>query len=145
MWRTGVSSNATFYGTFRPRLGSLVGLRHIITPSASFAFSPATTAGDRFHDFGGFGVSGGKQAFMSFGLDQRLQAKVRHGDRFSVLDNLLLLVVRGSYNFLWKEQRQPHPLSSLGWSLQLQPPGVLNGTSTSRVRSGTSTTTWAST
>ena len=127
VWRTGVSSNATFYGTFRPRLGSLVGLRHIVTPSASFAFSPATTAGDRFHDFGGFGVSGGKQAFMSFGLDQRLQAKVRHGDRFSVLDNLLLLVVRGSYNFLWKEQRQPHPLSSLGWSLQLQPPGVLNG------------------
>src|SRR5207244_10928567 len=58
VWRTGVSSNATFYGTFRPRLGSLVGLRHIVTPSASFAFSPATTAGDRFHDFGGSACRG---------------------------------------------------------------------------------------
>jgi hypothetical protein len=34
--------------------------------------------------------------------------------------------VRGAYNFLWKEQRQKHPLSTLGWALLLQPPGVVN-------------------
>jgi len=129
VWRAGVSSNATFYGTFRPRLGSLVGLRHIVTPTASFAYSPESKAGNRFNDFGGFGVSSGKQTALIFGVDQRLQAKVRRGDKLSVLDNLLLLAVRGSYNFLWKEQRQAHPLSNLGWSLQIQPPGVFNASS----------------
>src|SRR2546427_8898028 len=80
----------------------------------------------RFSNFGGFGVSGFKQTNMSFGLDQRLQAKLKRGDKLMVLDNLLSLGVRGSYNFLWREQRAPHPLSNLGWSLFLQPPGVVN-------------------
>jgi hypothetical protein len=124
----GVSSNATFYGTFRPHWGPVVGVRHILTPSVSFAFSPQTQS--RFNDFGGFGVATGKQAAMVFGLDQRLQAKVRRGDKLAVLDNLLLLSVRGSYNFLWEEQHQQHPLSNLGWTLQIQPPGVLNGSAT---------------
>ena len=129
-WRAGVSTNTTLYGTFRTRMGSVVGLRHIITPTASFFYSPELhTPSSRFNDFGGFGVSGGKQAGMVFGLDQRLQAKMKRGDKLQVLDNLLLLVVRGSYNFLWKEQKQAHPLSNLGWSLQLQPPGVLNASS----------------
>jgi len=126
-WRAGVSTNTTLYGTFRTHLGPVTGLRHIITPSANFFYSPeGRNLTNRFNDFGGFGVSSGKSAGMSFGLDQRVQAKMQRGDKLQVLDNLLLLSVRGSYNFLWKEQRQLHPLSNLGWSLQLQPPGVLS-------------------
>jgi hypothetical protein len=98
----------------------------VVTPSASYSFSPPAGR-DRFNDFGGFAVGGSKQSFLNFGLDQRLQAKLRQGDKITVLDNLLLLGVRGSYNFLWREQRLKHPLSNLGWSLLLQPPGVLNG------------------
>jgi hypothetical protein len=127
-WRAGVATNTTLYGTFRTRLGPVQGIRHIITPSASFFFSPeGKNLTNRFNDFGGFGVSSGKQAAVTFGLDQRLQAKVMRGDKLQILDNLLLLAVRGTYNFLWKEQRQAHPLSTLGWSMQLQPPGVLSG------------------
>jgi hypothetical protein len=130
VWRAGVSTNTTLYGTFRTKLGPVVGLRHIITPSASFFISPeAKSLNNRFNDFGGFGVSSGKQASMVFGLDQRVQAKMKRGDKLQVLDNLLLLSVRGAYNFLWKEQHQAHPLSNLGWSLQLQPPGVLSASS----------------
>ena len=65
VWRAGATANTTLYGTFRPRLGQLVGLRHIVTPSATFAFSPATSAGNRFNDFGGFGVSGGKLPYTA--------------------------------------------------------------------------------
>jgi lipopolysaccharide assembly outer membrane protein LptD (OstA) len=138
VWRSGVTTSATFYGTFRPRLGPLIGLRHVVTPSVSYSYSPEFTnlsftdargfRVSRFNSFGGFGVSGFKQSFMSFGLDQRLQVKLKHGDKIERLDNLISFSTRGSYNYLWREQRQKHGLSTLGSSLFLQPPGLLNAT-----------------
>jgi lipopolysaccharide assembly outer membrane protein LptD (OstA) len=136
VWSSGVNTGATFYGTFRPHVGPLVGLRHVVSPGLSFGYSPEFkqltfvdpngVVRPRFSSFGGFGVSGFRQASMSFGLDQRLQAKVRQGDKVAVLDNLLSMSLRGSYNFLWREQHARHPLSNLSGSLFLQPPGVAN-------------------
>ncbi len=136
VWSSGVTTSASFYGTFRRRIGPLVGIRHVVTPSASYSYSPEFESltfvnangqrQQRFDSFGGFGVSGFKQSFMSFGLDQRLQVKLQHGERVQRLDNLVSFSTRGSYNFLWKEQQQLHPLSTLGSSLFLQPPGVFN-------------------
>jgi lipopolysaccharide assembly outer membrane protein LptD (OstA) len=40
-WRTGVSANTNFYGTFYPRVGPLRALRHTMTPSASYSLTPA--------------------------------------------------------------------------------------------------------
>ena len=38
---TGVSANTNFYGTFGPRIGALRGIRHTITPSATYSYTPA--------------------------------------------------------------------------------------------------------
>jgi hypothetical protein len=62
---------------------------------------------------------------MNFGLDQRLQVKWRRGERIDRLDNLLSLSIGGSYNFLYREQGQVHPLSTLGSTFRVQPPGML--------------------
>jgi lipopolysaccharide assembly outer membrane protein LptD (OstA) len=38
---TGVSANTNVYGTFAPRIGPLRGIRHTITPSVSYSYTPA--------------------------------------------------------------------------------------------------------
>ena len=40
VWRAGVSANTAVYGTFTPGLGPLRAIRHVITPTVSFAFQP---------------------------------------------------------------------------------------------------------
>ena len=130
-WSAGVSTSTTFYGLFRPTWGPITGIRHVVFPNASFSYSPEI-AGHRFTDasgvtrsrftsVGGIGVSSFKQAFLSFGLDQRLQVKLKQGDKVQRLDNLMSLSLRSSYNLLWREQRQRHPLSPISASMQIQP------------------------
>ena len=135
-WSSALTTSATFYGTFEPHLGALRGLRHVLFPSASFTYSPEfphlifrDSLGilrSRFRDFAGIGVSGFKQFRMNFGLDQRLQAKLVHGERVDKLDNLLSWNLGGSYDFLYREEGLLHPLSMIGSNVLLQPPGVLN-------------------
>lgn len=137
VWNAGVGTSATFYGTFHPPIPGLVGLRHVLFPSVSLNYSPefpnltfrdpADTTGalrERFRGFGGIGVSGFKNARMNFSLDQRFQVKVKQGEKITRLDNLFSWTTSGSYNFLWKEQNQKHPLSPIGSSMRFQPPGV---------------------
>jgi lipopolysaccharide assembly outer membrane protein LptD (OstA) len=69
-------------------------------------------------------VSGFEQSNLSFSLSQRFQAKLQHGERVERLDNLLAWDMSGSYNFIYKQQGLAHPLSSIGSSVRLQPPGL---------------------
>ncbi len=137
-WSSGLTASSTFYGTFLPRWGAVEGIRHVVFPSASFSYSPDFPnliytdefggRRSRFSNFGGIGVSGFKSASMSFALDQRFQVKLRHGQDVQRLDNLLSWSTSGSYNFLWKERGLEHPLSTIGSSIRIQPPRLLNVT-----------------
>jgi hypothetical protein len=135
-WNAGASMSSSFYGSFHPHLGVLTGLRHVVVPSVGITYSPEfsgltfTDASgiqrNRFQPFDGMSISGFKSAQLSFGLDQRLQAKLKRGDQIQRLDNLLSMFSSASYNLLWREQGQQHPLSPISSSLLLQPPGVVN-------------------
>ena len=135
-WSSSVTSSATFYGNFRPRLGSIVGLRHVLFPSVSFNYSPdfpnltyVDAQGirrSRFNSFGGFGVSGFKNASMTMSLDQRLQVKLKRGDQVQRLDNLLSWGTSATYNFLYRERGLAHPLSQISSNIFVQPPRYLN-------------------
>lgn len=135
-WSASLTTSTTFYGGFRPHLGPLVGLRHVVFPSASLQYSPefrqltyVDSNGirqNRFQGFSGIGVSGFKNARLSFSLDQRLQAKLKRGDAVQRLDNLLSWSLSGAYNFLWREQFLKHPLSTINSTMRLQPPGLLS-------------------
>jgi len=135
-WSASVTSSTSLYGSFHAHLGPLVGLRHVVFPNLSFSYSPefrgltfVDASGirrDRFEGFGGIGVSGFKNARMNFALGQRLQAKLKHGDAINHLDNLLAWDMGGSYNFLWREQLEKHPLSTINSAMRLQPPGLLS-------------------
>jgi lipopolysaccharide export system protein LptA len=135
-WSGSLTASTTMYGGFRPHLGPVIGLRHVVFPSVSIAYSPefeqltyVDSAGvrrSRFQGFGGIGISGFKSARMNFSLDQRLQMKLKKGEAVQRLDNFLSWNVNGSYNLLWREQRALHPLSTLSSTMRLQPPGVVN-------------------
>lgn len=136
VWSSQLSMSSTFYGTFKPPIPKLVGLRHVIAPALSFSYSPdfsglqyTDTAGvrrNRFNGFGGISISGFKSANMNFSLDQRFQVKLKDHDQVTRLDNLLSMTTSGSYNFLYQEAHQKHGLSALFTNIRLQPPGLLS-------------------
>jgi hypothetical protein len=80
----------------------------------------------RFRNFDGIGISGSRSARLNFALDQRLQLKFRRGDVVQRLDNLMSWNISGAYNFLWREQRQAHPLSTLSSTIRIQPPRLVS-------------------
>jgi len=135
VWSGALTASSTFYGTFNTRLGPLVGLRHVVVPSATFNFSPEfkgltyiDSTGQqvsRFENFDGIGVSGVRSQFLSFGLSQRLQAKVKRPQGVEHLDNLLQWNIAGTYDYLYKDHGLTHALSPLSQSVLLQPPGLL--------------------
>jgi lipopolysaccharide assembly outer membrane protein LptD (OstA) len=132
-WAGQLGVSTTYYGTFKPPIPHLAGLRHVIFPSLGFNFSPdfpslqfrdsTGVLRNRFNGFGGIGISGAKNASMNFSLDQRFQVKIKNGDKITRLDNLLGWTTSGSYDFLWREHHLPHGLSPLGTQMTLQPPG----------------------
>jgi hypothetical protein len=118
----------------------MLGFRHIVTPSASFVYSPefpsltytdsAGVVRPRFHSFGGIGVSGYETAAMQFGIDQRFQLKLKDGEGVRRLDNLLAWTTSSSYDFLWSKRQVAgtHPLGPIQSTVLLQPPGFASGT-----------------
>ena len=137
VWSASATTGATYYGTFHTHIGSLIGLRHVITPTVTYNFSPefeGLTMKDslgrtvsRFENFDGIGLSGIKNSTMAFTLLQRLQAKLQHREGIERLDNLLSWSVGGAYDFLYKEHFLAHPLTPLASAVLIQPPGLLNG------------------
>jgi hypothetical protein len=81
---------------------------------------------NRFNSFGGIGISGFENATMSFVLDQRIQAKLRHGDQIQRLDNLLTWTTAASSDLLWREHGAKHPFSPITSGVFLQPPGAVS-------------------
>jgi hypothetical protein len=135
-WSAAVSSSASLYGTFRHKIGPITGIRHVLVPSATFVYSPEFghlfyfdslgVRRPRFNNFGSIAVSGFRRERLDFGLDQRLQLRLGSGDKLKKLDNLASLQLGSSYNFLYKEQGQPHPLSPFGANLFIQPPSNMS-------------------
>ncbi|HET6349782.1 MAG TPA: putative LPS assembly protein LptD [Candidatus Krumholzibacteria bacterium] len=46
-WSMGASANTNFYGTFYPHVGRLRGIRHAVTPSVAYSFTPARSSSPR--------------------------------------------------------------------------------------------------
>ena len=136
VWSSAVTMSTTFYGAFRPRILGIEGLRHVVSPSVSLSYSPefpglsyVDSSGvrlSRFNSFSGVGISGFRQSYLNFSLDQRLQAKLKRGGNVTRLDNLLSWTTAGSYDFLYREHGRAHPLSSLSSGVLVQPPSYMN-------------------
>ncbi len=114
-----VSANTVLYGMFRPRLGSLVGIRHVMTPTVSFSWQPKFSRKDEYLSYTGRGGSGAERKSMSFNLNNLVQAKTRslkNGEPVEKKLDLFNLNFSSGYNFVADQ----HKLSVLSTSLRSQ-------------------------
>ncbi len=112
----GVSSNTNLYGTFPVNLMGLMALRHVMSPSVSFGWSPAITKNNLVRNYTGRGGGGGAQKRVSFGLQNLFQAKVKKGETEKKID-LLQVSSSLSYNFEATERKFSNLSTSLSSTL----------------------------
>ena len=130
VWSAGVGVNTAIFGTFHTSLGPLRAIRHVVTPSVSFAYQPQNTsllyrdpAGivrSRFDGVTGISLAGGEAKRIDFSLRNDVHAKWGGAANPKVLNNLILLDSRGSYNIL-ASKGGAKPLSDISTSLQIKP------------------------
>ncbi|MCP4703957.1 MAG: LPS assembly protein LptD [candidate division Zixibacteria bacterium] len=97
-YRAGVSASTDLYGTINPKIFMLEGLRHVLTPSVSYSWTPELKRHEDEMIYAGAGGGSNKSKSMSFGLRQLFQAKIKSGESSSKLD-LLTINSSCSYNF----------------------------------------------
>src|SRR5437867_2290481 len=129
VWRGGIGANTAVFGTFRPSLGPLRAVRHVVTPSVGLVYQPAYPKLN-FRDANGnlqprftgvAGALGGLETrAMTFSLRNDLHVKWGNAAQPKVINNLIQLSTTGSYNFLAARQGIK-PLSDLSSTLRLRP------------------------
>ena len=82
----GTEMGTKVYGTVYPRIGSLVGVRHTITPSVRYGFTPKLTASQR------------RSQSVSWSLDNSIDLKLRKGEQEVKSSDVLAWYLSGSYN-----------------------------------------------
>ena len=81
---TGLSTKV--YGTIYPRIGSLVGVRHTITPSVRYAFTPKLTEAQS------------RSQSVTWSLDNSIDLKLKKGEQEAKSSDVLAWYLSGSYN-----------------------------------------------
>ncbi len=116
-YSTRLSARTTLYGTFHPKIGKLIGVRHVMTPNLSFAWRPKFDRKQEYRNYTGRGGGSGKQKAMNFSLSNLIQMKTKSisdGKEMEKKLDLFTLNFSSSYNFLAKE----HKLANLSTVLR---------------------------
>lgn len=123
-WEAQGNARTNFYGTFYPRWGSIVGLRHVMSPSLVFTYRPEFPDYEgRFASVGGISAGSGlAQRTLGMSLGNNLHLKVQRGEKIEKLNNVASLRLDTAYNFLWEEQGKDTGWNPLRSSLTIQPP-----------------------
>ena len=132
---SGVSVNTKIYGMFNMNLGKLKTIRHVLTPSISFSYTPDFSASkfgyydaytdttgeevkyDRFQNSIFGSTRRGKSKVMSFNLDNLIQARTVDGEEENKFD-ILGFNSSTSYNFEAPEGREKWGQINTGIRLQ---------------------------
>jgi len=127
MYWGGLSSNASVFRTFFPRLGPLRALRHVMTPRASFSYRPDFSKYQgQFYSLPGISGEVGKSSILNLALENRFQARVAIGDEVKKVNNLMSLVTSTTYNLLYRERGLTTPWSDLRNQLRIYPARFLD-------------------
>jgi lipopolysaccharide assembly outer membrane protein LptD (OstA) len=107
-YSTSLSAQTTIFGTFQPKIGKLVGIRHVMTPNLSFVWQPEFNRKKEYQNYTGRGSGGGKQKAMNFSLSNLFQLKTKSisgGKEVEKKLDLFTLNFSSGYNFLAKEHK----------------------------------------
>lgn len=113
----GINSNTNLYGTFPVNVFGLMALRHVLTPSVGFSWSPAITKNEPVRRYTGKGGgSPGQQKALSFSLQHLFQAKIETEESEKKLD-LIRISSDLSYNFEATDRKFSNLSTSLSSTL----------------------------
>jgi len=98
IYSAGVNASTDLYGTIKPDIFMLKGLRHVLTPSVGFSWAPELKRHEKEMIYAGAGAGSVKRKSMSFSLRQLFQAKLKSGENTKKI-NLLTIHSSCSYNF----------------------------------------------
>ncbi len=116
----GVSTRTTFYGFLYPRIAGLEAIRHTMTPSISYSFTPAVTEHDELRSYTGKGGGSSRRSqTVSFGLGHNLDAKIGSGENEKKVP-LFSGSMSASHNFEAEQRRWSNLNSSLRTRLAQQ-------------------------
>jgi lipopolysaccharide assembly outer membrane protein LptD (OstA) len=122
-WRASTSASFSLYGirTFDRFINA--GIRHIVTPRASFTYKPSFKDNDRFYSLSGVSLDSSKQSrSLAFGVDQTWQIKYLLGDKEHKLDDFF----KWSSNVSFDLEKEGRRFSNLSHTFTLNP-GSLEG------------------
>ena len=109
------------YGTQVYRRGPITAVRHIVTPSASYRYSPDFSDNrDRFYNFGTIGVSSSQKVrTIDLGLDNKWQFRLipNKDEQERRINDLFSLQSSTGYDF----ERETKPWRNINHSLSLNP------------------------
>ncbi len=133
-----VSASTKLYGLLEPPIGPVVALRHVVTPSLGYSYTPDwftygwdfrtgkfSQDDDQPYSDAGFGVSSTKSRRLNLGLGNLFQAKLKRGEDVVRKDNLASVNFSTSYDFQRKENGED-PWSSLRTRLDFSPARALS-------------------
>jgi lipopolysaccharide assembly outer membrane protein LptD (OstA) len=129
-WSTSLGANTQIFGTMGRSIGPLRALRHVVTPQASFTYSPrirsltfADTSGlerTRFTGIDGIGLTSVEQRSFLFGLSNDIHVKWGRGDRVKTINNLIHLGSSIGYDLQAKRAGR-RPWTDINSSLNFRP------------------------
>ncbi|MDR0303178.1 MAG: hypothetical protein LBH98_00165 [Chitinispirillales bacterium] len=126
-WNTGVNISTDLYGVLPLKIGKMQGIRHTLSPSVGYRFTPQKDLDVNFLSIGILSPSGTKRRQdLSFGLNNLFETKILNTNsndsaKSSVKKiNLLSLNVSSSYNFEADSQK----LSDISLSASIPAPKV---------------------
>ncbi|TMQ59590.1 MAG: hypothetical protein E6K75_03905 [Candidatus Eisenbacteria bacterium] len=130
VWQGNIGVNTALYGNFRPSIGPLRAVRHVVTPSVALVYQPSypklnylDPAGilrPRFTGLPGIGLSSSETRLLTFSLRNDVHVKWGDAAQPKVLNNLIQLATFGSYDLLANRSGR-RPLSDLNSSLSIHP------------------------
>ena len=113
----GVGANTNLYGFLNPHLFGVSAIRHTLTPSVAYSFTPAIKQNDELRSFTGAGGGSSRRSqAISVGLNNVFDAKLGEGDSERRV-SLFNASISSSYNFEADEHRWANPGAGLRTNL----------------------------
>jgi hypothetical protein len=111
-YNLGIGAKTDLYGTVYPNIFGITGLRHVITPSAGYTFTPEININEKYREYTGVGATSRRSKRISYSLNNLFQAKYASGESEKKLD-LFTMNFAGSYDFTQEIRKIGDPTLSI--------------------------------
>ncbi|UCC79180.1 MAG: hypothetical protein JSW64_13030 [Candidatus Zixiibacteriota bacterium] len=111
-YNLGINAKTDLYGTVYPNILGLTGLRHVMTPSIGYTFTPEIEKNEEYREYTGVGSVSRRSKRIGYSLSNLFQSKYVSGESEKKLD-LFTMSISGSYDFVQEIRKIGDPALSI--------------------------------